>query len=327
MSEEKGRSNWCANDACLLVQIYEPFHGLISGSVRTNNIGRSRETAWQKICDSFSSSGPEEVRTEKQIRDKIGNIKESARKHGSAVRWNKTGGGPPPAAVPAYVLKMYELQGGERNVGLVGINSGMESGSANVKYAGSVFGQNAGGPDEEEDEEEEEQASGLAKCSVNRGSADRVVKVAGPLGGSVRRPFSAPPKEESQITPRIYKKRRLDSELSSLSQSDSLQQRALDEQRALIRENRELIEVQKELANNQNELTLNQNELTLNQNELTLNQNELTKEKKELVADQRQIAWLENIKLRRKLVQNGYRFEVNEEGVEQLISPEGQVIP
>ncbi len=105
MSEEKGRSNWSASDACLLVQIYEPFHGLISGSVRVPNIGRSRETAWQKICNSFNSSGPEEVRTEKQIR----NIKETARKHGSAVRFHLTGGGPPPTAVSAYVLKMYEL--------------------------------------------------------------------------------------------------------------------------------------------------------------------------------------------------------------------------
>ncbi len=126
MSEEKSRSNWSANDACLLVQLYEPFHGLISGTVRTPNIGRSRETAWKKIFDSFSSSGPDEVRTERQLRDKISNIKESARKHGSAVHFNETGGGPPPPVVPAYILKMYELQGGNGNAGLVGIGSLMK---------------------------------------------------------------------------------------------------------------------------------------------------------------------------------------------------------
>ncbi len=58
--------------------------------------------------------------------------------------------------------------------------------------------------------------------------------------------------------------------------------------------------------------------------ELTLNQNELTTEQKQLAADQRQIAWLQNMKLKRELFEKGYRFLVNEEGVEQVISPEGE---
>ncbi len=105
-------------------------------------------------------------------------------------------------------------------------------------------------------------------------------------------------------TPLLQKKRRLNPGLSTSSQSDSLQQRVLDEQLALIRENRELVEVQKELASNQNKLTIEQNELA---------------------ADQRQIAWLQNIKLKRQLVEKGFRFRVNDEGLEEVISPEGEL--
>ncbi len=297
MSDENSRSNWSATDACLLVQLYEPYHALIAGTVRVTNISRSRETSWKKVFDRFNSSGPDEVRTEKQIRAKIANIKESARKHGSAVRFNKTGGGPPPPPVPVYVLKMYELQGGEGNAGLVGIGSLMESGTGKGKKAASVLAENAGCPEEEEYDEEEEEAARSVKCSAIA------------LGGCNGRPLSVPPKSEVVCTPPLstpplQKKCRLNLGLSTSSQSDSLQQRLLDEQRALIRENRELIEVQKELASNQNQLTIEQNELA---------------------ADQRQIAWLQNIKLKRQLVEKGFRFRANDEGREEVISPEGEL--
>ncbi len=189
MSDENSRSNWSATDACLLVQLCEPYHGLIAGTVQVPNIGQGHETSWKKVFNCFNSSDPDEVRTEKQIRAKIANIKESARKHGSAVRFNKTGGSPPPPPVLAYVLKMYELQGGDGNAELVGINSSMESATGKAKNAGSVVAENAGGLEEEGYYQEEDEAVQLVKCSMVG------------FGGSTGRPLSAPPKSEVVSTP------------------------------------------------------------------------------------------------------------------------------
>ena len=80
----------------------------------------------------YNASNVDVKRDLKSIQDRIKNCKDQARKFGSKVRLNKTGGGPAPSEEPVFIMKMFDIISGRSGDSVRGIGSGIESSSSNL---------------------------------------------------------------------------------------------------------------------------------------------------------------------------------------------------
>ncbi|XP_065640649.1 uncharacterized protein LOC136073188 [Hydra vulgaris] len=122
-------ANWSKKDACILVELYEPYHAVIVGAFSSTTNVTSKSESWQKLHLKFNNAGVDDKRSETEIQNKISNIKDDTRKYGALIRKHKTGGGPPVNEAPLFVQKMFDIMFGSTGDSLIGIQSGVESGT------------------------------------------------------------------------------------------------------------------------------------------------------------------------------------------------------
>jgi hypothetical protein len=81
----------------LIVEFYEKYHDIIIGKFSGAKVTTARkDEAWKKLETEFGQVSVEHRRDVDQIKSKISNVKKEARKHATALKYHKTGGGPKP---------------------------------------------------------------------------------------------------------------------------------------------------------------------------------------------------------------------------------------
>lgn len=224
--DKKARSkNWSAKDSCVLVDVYEKYHDIITGRFKGRLVtAEKKDAAWKSLTAEFNQLAVDYSRKEEEIQKKIENLRDAVRRFVTASKQFQTGGGPKPNEPEKYIEKMYSIIYGETGDALVGIGSGVESGA------------------------------GIAESIVESPSAVLSIESAGSKSCAdehiTDEPLVIAPEPSSK------KRRVIEDRKSSPSASDvtALQYRLLQAQLALVEENRELVATQKVLAAEQLEL-------------------------------------------------------------------------